>query len=79
MINIGQTFDGRQTWFIRYNPDTYRLNSEKMNPTQFKRHKQLLATLQFCISTPPPIESFVHATWLYYNEFCGEVVDNTVQ
>ncbi|MBL4898435.1 MAG: hypothetical protein JKX76_02180 [Colwellia sp.] len=51
MIKIAQNIGGPPVIFVRYNPDPYRRNGEKLNPTQNKRHKKLLETLYINTST----------------------------
>lgn len=68
MINIFQSL-GITTFFIRYNPDEYRFNNKKQNPSYSMRVKCLQNTLNCVLNTTLPYDdnNYVYVKYLYYD------------
>jgi hypothetical protein len=52
MFNIAQSLGGTPTRFIRYNPDEYRIEKHKRNPTFTKRADLLRVALRCAMQEP---------------------------
>jgi hypothetical protein len=69
MVNIGQSFGGLPTYFIRWNPDDYSPESDRKNPEVLpKRHKlagDLLRDIR--VGTYALPTGLVSAVYLYYD------------
>ena len=69
MINIGQSFGGLPTYFIRWNPDNYNPKDSKKEPEPMTTRNKLLGDLIHDISTKRIIlpHSMVCVLYLYYD------------
>lgn len=45
MVNIGQSFGGMPVYFIRFNPDDYLPDNDKMKPEDIKARYKLVGDL----------------------------------
>lgn len=52
MINISQELNS-PTIFLRYNPDSYKIDNVKYNPSHKKRMKDLIEVLNYCLNIEP--------------------------
>jgi len=72
MINIAQSLGGPPVYFIRYNPDDYKVKGEKQTTTPGKRLKNLVEWLERVKAyTPETImtDGMVNVTHLYFDEY----------
>jgi hypothetical protein len=71
MVNIGQSFGGLPTYFIRWNPDDYSPANPRKHPEPLaKRHKlcgDLIRDIQK--GKIPLPEALVSAIYLYYDDW----------
>jgi len=70
MINIVQAV-GMRCVFVRYNPDTFKIDSKTIRVYEKKRHGLLLKTIRECMTSP--ISDIVY---LYYDD--AEVREETL-
>jgi len=67
MINITQTLGGTPVIWIRYNPDSFTINNNKMLISETIRQKLLLEYLtKFTIKQP---ENLSEVIYLYYDDW----------
>jgi hypothetical protein len=73
MVNIGQSFGGRPTYFIRFNPDDYSPeNSRKLPESIEKRHKLLAELIKGIRDGKVELpNALVSAIYLYYDGWDG--------
>ena len=76
MKNIAQTLGGGQVWFLRYNPDRYKVENIVQDPPPETRHQHLMTCLKEILNHSPPENSFIRAKYLYYS---NSPEDRTVQ
>ncbi len=73
MVNIGQSFGGTPTYFIRWNPDQYCPESDRKNPEALEKRNKLLGDLIRDIYRGkhiPPL-ALTAAIYLYYDGWDG--------
>lgn len=68
MFNIAQTL-GMKTIFIRYNPDFYKLNGQRMNPAKSTRHTELIKTINIMSHQNYDKIEFLNVIYLYYDNY----------
>jgi ferredoxin-like protein FixX len=69
MVNISQA-NCLPTLFIRYNPDKFKVNKKKKNPTHNYRMKVLKLVLETALNTKPEdLVGYCCIKQLYYNDF----------
>ena len=82
MVNISQAL-GSPIWFIRYNPDNYRIKNGRKRTTgdsHSKRHKTLETWLKFCQNKIPVVESdYITLVYLYYDDWLSYGEEFTLQ
>ena len=66
MINLSMVYGGLPVMFIRYNPDTFRINEDVQKVPQKKRLERLGGVLKEHIERQP--ESFLHVNYLFYDD-----------
>ena len=71
MINIFYSFAGLKTIFIRYNPDSFKLEGKKQEIGDARRHDVLISWLKYCLDVdlPEDDDNFLQVVYLYYHEF----------
>ena len=78
MINISQSFGGKPVFWIRYNPDAFRLPSgELAYITQRQREEHLLEWIRYGHTSPPT--EYVQVIHLFYDECELRVGANQIQ
>ena len=68
MINISQTL-GSKVIFIRFNPDSYKVNNKRKNISNKKRHKHLLKCLNHMMNKKYNKLEYLSVVYLYYDNF----------
>lgn len=69
MCDIAQSL-GMPSIFIRYNPDEYKTNKRKYNPTNYDRKKYLMSVIKHCKEKKPEKEcEYLQLTKLYFDGF----------
>ena len=69
MINISQMFGGKKVVFIRFNPDSYRVNGKKIITNENRRYRKLLRIFKKFRNKNIDELDFLSAIYLYYDEF----------
>ena len=82
IIDIVNAFGGKPTFFLRYNPDSFKSwNGRKKEISEIKRHEILIKALQSCLNLPPnDITEFIRIRYLFYdgyidNDTSFEIID----
>lgn len=68
MFNIAQGM-GMPTIFIRYNPDSYKVNGREIKMSDSRRHKLLIDTLTTYVKLNLKQPNYCSAIYLFYDEF----------
>ena len=69
MVNISQSL-GMPTIFIRYNPDEYKVNKQRKDPSHNKRMKTLDLVVRNAMKYKPEnLTGFVMMKKLFFNEY----------
>ena len=67
MYNVSHEFDGLPIIFIRYNPDSFRVDGKIIKVPDQKRHDILVRWIKKCISEPP--KEGIWIKYLFYDEY----------
>ena len=71
MVNISQSL-GMPCLFLRYNPDSYKINGVKQDTVKSTRHKKLLQWLKTLLELPfdqLQKHGFLSVIHLYFDEY----------
>lgn len=73
MINICQSFGGIPVYFIRWNPDDYKLITNKVNIEPMNKRLKLVGDLLYDIYSSKIVlpEELLCVLYLYYDNWCG--------
>ena len=77
MINLSMVYGGLPVIFIRYNPDTFRLNEDVQKVPQKKRLERLGGVLKEHIERQP--ETFLHVDYLFYDDDRQQRLEETTE
>jgi hypothetical protein len=67
MYNLSSEFDGLPLVFIRYNPDSYRVDGKVAKTPDQQRHDTLIRWVNKCIQDVP--ESGIWVKYLFYDDY----------
>ncbi len=67
MYNLSSEFDGLPLVFIRYNPDSYRVDGKVAKTPDQQRHDTLIRWVKKCIQHVP--ESGIWVKYLFYDDY----------
>ena len=68
MLDIHTCFEGKNVFFVRYNPDSYKIKDKTIKTEQVKREELLVKWLEFLFSKDVKLPE-LGVLYLYYDEF----------
>lgn len=74
MINISQSL-GLKTVFLRYNPDSFKVGKDRLDPSKPTRHRTITTWLNYLLKHEPT--NFLSVMYLFYDEYDEKKFDLT--
>lgn len=73
MIQIHQSFGGTPVLFVRYNPDSFKMNRKKQNIDKKERHAALLRVIK-SFTNVEELEKPLSVIYLFYDDYDEEMI-----